>query len=659
MCIQAKPCCLLLFFSRSSNELIDLNMKNALLLMLLFALMLNRAFAMQEDTLKASIPEVMISSDRMQIAERFTKRSRNDSLERMRNMSRNLSGMLSSEGYVFIKNYGPGALATLSLRGGNASHTAVVWEGFNINSSMNGVSDLSLVPFGLFENTTIEHGAVSSLWGSGALGGAIQLKDSEQQGFSLTQSYQYASIGNHSNVVKAGVNKAKQGFTAGVFHERSKNEFSYWDESNGLAERRKHENALFKNLGLTLNAYQYLNNKNRIELKFWTQQAERSLPSFSPGFVFNSFQADDYKRLAINYKYRPSDKFNFCLRNALLDETIHFIDSNTAVNSLSFNRSLVNELELNKQWSRKLTSLLMVQNNYQYARAFEIGGRVSQWRRAVYLSNTLVPYESGLLSIQQDVRQEWVNDNRSVTIPSFRLNMKLMNELRLMASTAKCFRLPTFNDLFWMNSGDANLLPEQGWGHDAGMEFKKKLSFMDEIKASLTIYSRKIDNWIMWQPDGNRWRPQNIHRVWSRGMETALQLKKGKGKNFVQLNWTNNYTRSTNERVNKGAENTQGRQLIYVPMYQGSVNLTGCFRNWALHYENNYMTYRYTSSDNYQFLPPVMLHHLGLSKRIELKQQQALQLGFRIENLLNEHYQIVAQRPMPLRYFTTQLNLII
>ena len=47
---------------------------------------------------------------------------------------------------LYIKNYGPGQLATLSLRGTSAQHTAVLWNGLNIALPTLGQNDLALLP---------------------------------------------------------------------------------------------------------------------------------------------------------------------------------------------------------------------------------------------------------------------------------------------------------------------------------------------------------------------------------------------------------------------------------------------------------------------------------------------------------------------------------
>ena len=86
-----------------------------------------------------------------------------------------LADQLTREGGLFIKSYGPGSLSTLSLRGSNASQTAVLWNGINICSPMLGLFDLTLIPTFLIDQATIQYGGSGASLGSGAIGGALHL----------------------------------------------------------------------------------------------------------------------------------------------------------------------------------------------------------------------------------------------------------------------------------------------------------------------------------------------------------------------------------------------------------------------------------------------------------------------------------------------------
>ena len=87
--------------------------------------------------------------------------------------AQSLADVLSRNTASFLRQYSPGTLASPSIRGTGAAHTALVWNGLNLQSSMNGQLDLSLIPSLLFDQFSLQMGAGSASWGTGAIGGTI------------------------------------------------------------------------------------------------------------------------------------------------------------------------------------------------------------------------------------------------------------------------------------------------------------------------------------------------------------------------------------------------------------------------------------------------------------------------------------------------------
>ena len=56
--------------------------------------------------------------------------------------SATLASMLADQTPLYVRTYGNGTLATLGIRGGNASHTQIIWNGIPIRNPMIGLVDL-------------------------------------------------------------------------------------------------------------------------------------------------------------------------------------------------------------------------------------------------------------------------------------------------------------------------------------------------------------------------------------------------------------------------------------------------------------------------------------------------------------------------------------
>ena len=140
----------------------------------------------------------------------------------------NLADLLAAETSVFIKSYGQGSLATSSFRGGSAAHTAVLWNGIPINSPTTGQVDFSLIPVNFFNNSRIDFGGGSSLWGSGAIGGVVQLerKAEYNQDLQLNVSTQIGSFEQFGNQVNLSFGKKKYAGFAGIAYRNAKKQLS-------------------------------------------------------------------------------------------------------------------------------------------------------------------------------------------------------------------------------------------------------------------------------------------------------------------------------------------------------------------------------------------------------------------------------------------------
>ena len=103
-----------------------------------------------------------------------------DSLVLENKSTATLSELLIQHSPVFIKTYGPGGVSTASFRGTTASHTLVLWNGFQLNAPTLGQVDFSTIPVFLADDIDLRWGSGTST-NSGGLGGAVNIDN--QTGF--------------------------------------------------------------------------------------------------------------------------------------------------------------------------------------------------------------------------------------------------------------------------------------------------------------------------------------------------------------------------------------------------------------------------------------------------------------------------------------------
>jgi vitamin B12 transporter len=87
-----------------------------------------------------------------------------------------LQSLLRREaGFEFTQNGGIGNVSTVVLRGGSASHTLILIDGIRAGSMTLGTTQIEGIMLDQVERVEIVRGNVSALYGSGALGGVIQI----------------------------------------------------------------------------------------------------------------------------------------------------------------------------------------------------------------------------------------------------------------------------------------------------------------------------------------------------------------------------------------------------------------------------------------------------------------------------------------------------
>ena len=136
---------------------------------------------------------------------------------------------LLTDAGVYVKSYGLGSLATGATRGGAAGHTLVLWNGLPIGSPMLGMTDLSLLPTAGFDAASFTRGGDGALWGSGAIGGVLDLRSETAfgNGTTVRVGTEIGSFGLRE--LNGGVGVSRRNFSGqtNLRHRSATNDFRY------------------------------------------------------------------------------------------------------------------------------------------------------------------------------------------------------------------------------------------------------------------------------------------------------------------------------------------------------------------------------------------------------------------------------------------------
>lgn len=600
------------------------------------------------------LPVVEVSSSRLT---KFSSGNKNETLDSTllnRYSTCNLADLLSNESQVFIKSYGLGSLATTSFRGAGANHTAVLWNGFNIQSPMNGLLDMSLVPVYFVNDVKLQYGGAGALWGSGAVGGTIHLNNTAtfNKGFSVMANASYGSFSDKQGQVSVDISKKRFSTSIKLFEHDAKNNFPFINTSQYGKPEQKQSNAELKQYGLLLENNFKVNDRQKLNTRFWYQNSDRNIPPSMTQNINVSNQKDELFRVTSEWE-RIGDKLQFLLRSAYFDENLFYSDWLIGLRSKSRTQVLITEAE--NRFSITKYDLLNIGINNTYSKALTDNylGVPEQNRFAVFASYKIHSMKNTWSSVVS-ARQEFINAQAVPFTTSLGLEGSLSKYFSIKSNFAQHYRIPTFNDMYWAQGGNPLLKPEKGWSEEASLMYKHIYkAFSWELGA--TAFNRNIDNWIIWLPNQyGIWTPENMLKVWSRGMEYKLKLDYSSDNFNVQLSGMYNYILSTNQKVVAGNQTSLNKQLIYVPIQNGQANATISYRGASLSYTQIYTGYRYTLSDNSEYLKPYTIGNLNIAQLFSFKTFK-LKVCAQFNNVWKETYQVLAYRAMPL--FNYQLGL--
>ena len=562
-----------------------------------------------------------------------------------------LSDMLLNETPVFVKSYGSGSLASLSIRGTGASHTQLFWNGISITSPILGQNDFSLLPVTTFDEAEIHYGLSSLEDGSGGLGGALQLNNSENWNNKLKGviNIGLASFGNYSGNGRVDVGNEKFQLQSGFSANSAKNNFEYINIAVEGNPKEKQENGELTQFNLFQNLYYKANQSNTISLKYNYLNSDRNLPKLVISEQSVQNLKDDSFRSLLEWS-RIKSKSLLSLKFAYLYERLRYTDSLSDVSTKFEINSVRSQIKYKYDlldWFIQATFNADLDN----ATSTNYSDEISQSKLSGMVS---VRKKVGdRLLIHGLVREDVLGSNISPLQPSLGLNYEILKGMYFKLNGARSYRYPSFNELYWNGDrslGNLDLLPESGWNGESGLMIQKSIKELITVSTEITGFYSKIENWILWTPDtisGSFWTTENKQKVENKGFETSLSIKyKSKGLR-LDANMFYTYTSSIDEETRK--------QLIYVPLHSYKLNFSAVYRKFEARFNYNFTDRRYIATDNNWYMPNYSLSSLSMGKQVTLNKNKLL-VRFSIHNLFDRQYQAIAWRPMPGRNYVLTLR---
>ncbi len=576
-----------------------------------------------------------------------------------------LGSLISHSLPAVVRSYGSaGSLVSLSLRGTGSNHSTVSWNGFPINSPASGQADLSLIPASFMQSVCLINGASSVLYGSGTIGGTIDMANEADWSNRLSAEYELegASYGTEGHYAELKAGGSRMQYRAALLSRRSENDFSYRDPYLGGDPLVASAHNAYSSHGLIQNVFLRPGNGNYIEAGIWYQDKRKEIPammgSTSPSF---GLQKDGNLRVFSGYR-RTFSRSLLLVKAAWFSESIRYTDryeydgTTYPVDSRIATRSVLSGAEFRHSFSKALTAgagasfshLQGISNNYP--------GKVIENEAAVY-GNLKLGFSRWV--INGGVRQEYLRGLNPPLQLSLGARFRVNRWLVLRSEVSSKFRKPSMNEKYWKPGGNPALRPEKGWGGDlaAEMAWQGGPTGSAGLNLNVSFYMQSVDNWIQWIVSDSV-TPVEYKKVLARGSEVFLNFTLPAGKLKVSGNMHYTYNRSVVTATYDDNGKLEGSQLVYVPLHKGGMNVSfrwGAFMIGGL-YTMTGARNSEEGGDGSSWLPAYGITDIMAGADRQWNRLMT-SLMLRIENLFDVSYQPVRYYPMPGRSFCLSLSL--
>lgn len=239
--------------------------------------------------------------------------------------------------------------------------------------------------------------------------------------------------------------------------------------------------------------------------------------------------------------------------------------------------------------------------------------------------------------------------------------------LTVRAFFKRAFRMPTFNDLYYTDIGNADLKPEYATQYNVGLSWKPVFheALFTYLHLTADGYHNRISDKIIAVPKGTgqyRWMMMNIGRVRIWGLDLTAQTEMRLPADISltgRLSYTYQSARDYSDPADcLDAAGTYKGQIAYIPKHSGSVTAGANWRDLDLSYSFIYVGERWHNSSNIpqNYEQPWYTHDLSASWTRPLR-SCTMKLTAEVNNLLDQQYEVIQNYPMPGRNFRFTLRL--
>lgn len=590
---------------------------------------------------------------------------------------------------VTVKDYGGiGGLKTVSIRSLGAQHTAVVYDGIALTDCQTGQVDIGRFSLTNVDRLSLNNGQSDDIFQPARLfasAGILNIQtltphfDTNKQ-TNVIADFKTGSWGliNPSFIVEQQLSRKWSVSANGEWMSTDGHypfTLRYGNDDNAQVSKEKRRNTDVENLRAEIGAFANLSDKEQWRLKAFYYQSSRGLPNATTLYYDRSLQHLRDKNIFIQSQYKKefsrkwvfqtSAKWNWSYQNYLdpdykastgevknsYYQQEYYLSASAlyrVIDNLSFSLSTDGSINTMNADLDNFAS----PTRYSWLTAFA-GKYVNDW---VTLSAsalaTVINEKAGTGGSAGNHRK--LSPNVGISCKPFR-----NEEFRVRFFYKDIFRLPSFNDLYYNQTGNINLKPENATQYNMGITYSREISpLLPYLSATIDAYYNKVTDKIVAIPTKNLfiWSMVNLGKVDIKGVDATASLSL-QPLQKLRINLSGNYTyQRALDVTNPDPDTPEGKvyehQIAYTPRVSAS-GQAGIETPWIhLSYSFLFSGKRYMLGQNISEnrLDSYSDHSLSASRDFNIRNITA-SLNLEVLNLMNRNYEIVKNFPMPGRSF--------